>query len=72
MSRIVVDVKNMESDRCQLKNLLNRIRFLGGKYTLANLCEYSNKSLTPIVNTRPDDTIIDCSTSWSKIETLIV
>lgn len=73
MGRIVIDVRSMERDRCQLKNILNRItRHLGGSYVLANLCEYENRKLTPIINTRPDDIIIDCSTSWNKIEALII
>jgi hypothetical protein len=72
MGRIVIDVRSMERDRCQLKNILNRItRHLGGSYVLANLCEYENRKLTPIINTRPGDTIINCATSWSDIEQLI-
>ena len=72
MGRIVIDVRSMERDRCQLKNILNRItRHLGGSYVLANLCEYENRKLTPIINTRPDDTIINCATSWAEIERLI-
>jgi len=72
MGRIVIDVRSMERDRCQLKNILNRITLhLGGSYVLANLCEYENRKLTPIINTRPDDTIINSATSWSDIEQLI-
>lgn len=72
MGRIIIDVKSFETDTCSIKNILNRVKHLGGTSILSNLVEYKDKRLTPVVNSRPDDTIITCKTSWSEIENLLV
>lgn len=71
--RIIINIKSFDRDFCLLKNILNRIRKLGGNNAFnCDLCEYKNKKLHSVTNSRPDDIIITNKTSWKEIEKLII